>query len=138
LEDWICLSSKAFGLGNIAPILGVDPVTFSTASYGKLTEVSKGKDSITGHWELAGINIDYDFSYFPNGFPEDMLQRFLKYTKCQRIFGKQTASGTEIIKELGEEHVKTGFPIIYTSADSVFQIAGARRNNSVTATLRNL
>lgn len=114
---------RAFGLGNIAPIEGIEPVTFPTASYGKFKEVSKGKDSITGHWELAGISIDYDFSYFPNGFPEDMLERFLKYTNCKGYLGNKPASGTEIIKELGEEHVRTGFPIIYTSADSVFQIA---------------
>lgn len=114
---------RAFGLGNIASIEGVDPVTFPTASYGKFKETSKGKDSITGHWELAGISIDYDFSYFPSGFPEDMLERFLKYTNCKGFLGNKPASGTEIIKELGEEHVRTGFPIIYTSADSVFQIA---------------
>lgn len=114
---------RAFGLGNIASIEGVDPVTFPTASYGKFKEISKGKDSITGHWELSGISIDYDFSYFPNGFPKDMLERFLKYTKCKGYLGNKPASGTEIIKELGEEHVRTGFPIIYTSADSVFQIA---------------
>ncbi|MDP3149990.1 MAG: phosphopentomutase [Ignavibacteria bacterium] len=114
---------RAFGLGNIASIEGVEPVTFPTASYGKFKEVSKGKDSISGHWELAGISIDYDFSYFPNGFPEDMLERFLRYTNCKGFLGNKPASGTEIIKELGEEHVRTGFPIIYTSADSVFQIA---------------
>ncbi len=114
---------RAFGLGNIAPIDGIQPVSFPTASYGKLKEISKGKDSITGHWELAGISIDYDFSYFPNGFPEDMMKRFLKYTECKGYLGNKPASGTEIIKELGEEHLKTGFPIVYTSADSVFQIA---------------
>jgi phosphopentomutase len=114
---------RAFGLGNIAPIKGIQPVSFPTASYGKLKEISKGKDSITGHWELAGISIDYDFSYFPNGFPEDMMKRFLKYTECKGYLGNKPASGTEIIQELGEEHLKTGFPIVYTSADSVFQIA---------------
>lgn len=114
---------RAFGLGNIASIEGVDPVTFPTASYGKFKEISKGKDSITGHWELSGISIDYDFSYFPNGFPKDMLERFLKYTECKGYLGNKPASGTEIIKELGEEHVRTGFPIIYTSADSVLQIS---------------
>ncbi|MCK9210586.1 MAG: phosphopentomutase [Ignavibacteriaceae bacterium] len=114
---------RAFGLGNIAPIDGIQPVSFPTASYGKLKEISKGKDSITGHWELAGISIDYDFSYFPNGFPEDMMKRFLKYTECKGYLGNKPASGTEIIQELGEEHLKTGFPIVYTSADSVFQIA---------------
>jgi len=114
---------QALGLGNIAQIDGVPPVSVPTASYGKFKEISKGKDSITGHWELAGISIDYDFSYFPNGFPDEMLKRFLEYTKCKGYLGNKPASGTEIIQELGEEHVKTGFPIIYTSADSVFQIA---------------
>lgn len=114
---------RALGLGNIAPIKGIQPVSFPMASYGKLKEISKGKDSITGHWELAGISIDYDFSYFLNGFPEEMMKRFLKYTKCKGYLGNKPASGTEIIQELGEEHVKTGFPIVYTSADSVFQIA---------------
>lgn len=114
---------RALGLGNISPIKGVEPVSFPTASFGKMKEVSKGKDSITGHWELGGINIDYDFSYFPNGFPQAMLKQFLKETKCKGFLGNKPASGTEIIQELGEEHVRTGFPIIYTSADSVFQIA---------------
>lgn len=114
---------RALGLGNIAAIKGIDPVSFPTASFGKLKEISKGKDSITGHWELSGIFIDYDFSYFPNGFPNAVLERFLKYTNCKGFLGNKPASGTEIIKELGDEHVRTGFPIIYTSADSVFQIA---------------
>ena len=114
---------QALGLGNITPIEGVQAVSFPTASYGKLKEVSKGKDSITGHWELSGINIDFDFSYFPNGFPEEMMKSFLKQTKCKGFLGNKPASGTEIIQELGEEHLKTGFPIVYTSADSVFQIA---------------
>ncbi|PIS44760.1 MAG: phosphopentomutase [Ignavibacteria bacterium CG08_land_8_20_14_0_20_37_9] len=114
---------QALGLGNIAAIEGIPPVSFPTASYGKLKEISKGKDSITGHWELAGISIDYDFSYFPHGFPEKMMKSFLKHTKCKGFLGNKPASGTEIIQQLGEEHLKTGFPIVYTSADSVFQIA---------------
>ena len=114
---------RAFGLGNIAPIDGIQQVSIPTASYGKLKEISKGKDSITGHWELSGITIDYDFSYFPNGFPDEIMKSFLKYTNCKGYLGNKAASGTEIIKELGEEHMRTGFPIVYTSADSVFQIA---------------
>ena len=111
------------GLGNITSIKGTPAVNEPIASFGKLTEVSKGKDSTTGHWEIAGLKITKDFSYFPNGFPEDIVNKFLKVTGCKGILGNKPASGTEIIKELGEEHQRTGFPIIYTSGDSVFQIA---------------
>jgi phosphopentomutase len=114
---------KSLGLGNIIDIVGVDPVSFPTASYGKLAEMSKGKDSTTGHWELGGIHIDFDFSYFPTGFPKEMTDKFMELTGCKGFLGNKAASGTEIIKELGDEHVRTGYPIIYTSADSVFQIA---------------
>jgi phosphopentomutase len=114
---------EALGLGNITKIKGVSSVEPSLASYGKLAEVSAGKDSITGHWELAGLYIQTDFSYFPEGFPKELVNKFIDKTGCKGVLGNKPASGTEIIKELGEEHVKTGFPIIYTSADSVFQIA---------------
>lgn len=114
---------KSLGLGNISPIIGVDPVSFPTASFGKLAEASKGKDSTTGHWELAGIQVDFDFSYFPTGFPREMMERFLDFTGCKGYLGNKAASGTEIIKELGDDHVRTKYPIVYTSADSVFQIA---------------
>jgi phosphopentomutase len=114
---------EKMGLGNIKPIKGVSTVQFPLASYGKLKEVSKGKDSTTGHWELGGLLVDTDFSYFPNGFPENIMRDFLLKTGLRGYLGNKAASGTEIIKELGEEHVKTGFPIVYTSADSVFQIA---------------
>ena len=111
------------GLGNITQIKGIPAEAKPISSYGKLTEVSKGKDSTTGHWEIAGLKITKDFSYFPNGFPEELVNKFLKATGCKGILGNKPASGTEIIKELGEEHQKTGFPIVYTSGDSVFQIA---------------
>ena len=88
-----------------------------------MNELSKGKDSTTGHWELSGLFVDTDFNYFPNGFPEKIIKKFLEVTGCKGYLGNKAASGTEIIIELGDEHVKTGFPIIYTSADSVFQIA---------------
>jgi phosphopentomutase len=114
---------EALGLGNITKIKGVSSVDHSLASHGMLTEVSAGKDSITGHWELAGLYIQTDFSYFPEGFPKELVNKFIDKTGCKGVLGNKPASGTEIIKELGEEHVKTGFPIIYTSADSVFQIA---------------
>lgn len=114
---------RSLGLGNIVDIQGVEPVSFPTASFGKCIEKSKGKDSTTGHWEIAGIEVDFDFSYFPTGFPDDIMGKFLELTGCKGYLGNKPASGTEIIKELGDEHVRTGFPIVYTSADSVFQIA---------------
>jgi phosphopentomutase len=114
---------QKLGLGNIDNILGINPVNNPSASFGKMMEKSKGKDSTTGHWELSGLYVDKDFDYFPNGFPKEITDKFLDVTKCKGFLGNKAASGTEIIKELGDEHLKTGFPIIYTSADSVFQIA---------------
>ena len=114
---------KKMGLGNINTIAGIDNIENPLASYGKMMEVSKGKDSTTGHWEISGLFVDTDFTYFPNGFPDDLIQKFKEVTGCGGVLGNKPASGTEIIKELGDEHVKTGFPIVYTSADSVFQIA---------------
>ena len=111
------------GLGNIAPIWGVDPVKLPKASYGKLAEVSPGKDSTTGHWEIGGLKVDFDFPYYPEGFPKELIDRFLDATGELGVLGNKPASGTEIIKELGDEHVRTHFPIVYTSGDSVFQIA---------------
>ena len=114
---------EKMGLGNIKSIKGINPQKKPLASFGKLKEISKGKDSITGHWELGGLYVDTDFSYFPEGFPESLMNDFLFKTGVKGYLGNKAASGTEIIKELGEEHINTGFPIIYTSADSVFQIA---------------
>ena len=111
------------GIGNVIPIKGLDSIANPIASYGKMCELSKGKDSTTGHWEISGLFVDTDFDYFPNGFPENIIDKFLQITGCKGFLGNKAASGTEIIKELGDEHIKTGFPIIYTSADSVFQIA---------------
>jgi len=114
---------QKMGLGNIIPIKGMPPVEKPSASYGKMKEVSKGKDSTTGHWEIAGLKVDKDFSYFPDGFPDGIINKFLDLTGCKGVLGNVAASGTEIIKLLGDEHIKTGYPIVYTSADSVFQIA---------------
>jgi phosphopentomutase len=114
---------EKMGLGNIKPIKGISPQEKPIASFGKLKEISKGKDSITGHWELGGLYVDTDFSYFPGGFPESLMNDFLFITRVKGYLGNKAASGTEIIEELGEEHISTGFPIVYTSADSVFQIA---------------
>ena len=112
----------ALGLGNTTEILGVPPVRETRGAYGRLTEVSAGKDTTTGHWELAGIILNQAFPVYPNGFPRDLLSEF--EAKIGRAtIGNYPASGTEIIKELGEEHVSTGKPIVYTSADSVFQVA---------------
>lgn len=111
------------GLGNICDIIGVDPVSNPQFSFGKMTEVSHGKDSTTGHWELGGIDVNYDFPYYPDGFPAGIIDAFLKLNNLKGVLGNKPASGTEIIKELGEEHIRTGYPIVYTSGDSVFQIA---------------
>jgi phosphopentomutase len=111
------------GLGNIAPVLGVKPAPSPQACHGKMTEVSKGKDSTTGHWELMGIITQREFPTFPQGFPSELLETFMRVTGCAGFLGNKTASGTVIIQELGERHLETGFPIVYTSADSVFQIA---------------
>ena len=114
---------ESSGLGNIEPIKGLKKVKHPLASFGKLTEISNGKDSTTGHWELAGIHVTTEFSYFPNGFDDYIIKRFLSETGCKGILGNKAASGTEIIEEYGQQHINTGYPIIYTSADSVFQIA---------------
>ena len=114
---------QKLGLGNIESIPGVVPSDKPLASFGKMAEQSKGKDSTTGHWELSGLLIEEDFDYFPKGFSKEITDRFLEVTKCKGFLGNKAASGTEIIQELGDEHLKTGYPIIYTSADSVFQIA---------------
>jgi phosphopentomutase len=113
-----------FGLGNIASISNVPAVENPKANFGKMAEVSHGKDSTTGHWEICGIISEIDFPYYTlQGFPKELLETFLKATGCRGFLGNTAASGTAIIQELGEEHQRTGFPIVYTSADSVFQIA---------------
>ncbi|MGD9487057.1 MAG: phosphopentomutase [Calditrichaceae bacterium] len=113
---------EKLGLGKIFPIKGLRSDLDATGNYGKMAEISPGKDSTTGHWELAGLILDEPFPTYPNGFPADVIDKFTNLTGLE-ILGNFPASGTEIIKELGEEHIKTGKPIVYTSADSVFQIA---------------
>ncbi|MBD0405148.1 phosphopentomutase [Flammeovirga sp. EKP202] len=110
------------GLGNIAPLYGLPPMGTTSAAYGKAKEVSKGKDTTTGHWEIAGQILAEPFPTYPNGFPADIMEAFEKATGKGTI-GNKVASGTAIINELGDEHVASGKLIIYTSADSVFQIA---------------
>ena len=111
------------GLGNIAPLPGVPASESPRASYGRMAERSRGKDSTTGHWELAGCVVEKAFPTYPNGFPQSVLDRFQRVADVSGYLGNVPASGTAIIQELGDEHVRTGFPIVYTSADSVFQIA---------------
>ncbi|MBC7385208.1 MAG: phosphopentomutase [Cryobacterium sp.] len=113
------------GVGNITPMLGVPPLKAGEGqgAYGKATELSHGKDTTSGHWEMAGLIVNKDFQTFPNGFSEEIIARWVKECGLPGILGNKAASGTEIIEELGAEHVRTGKPIVYTSADSVWQIA---------------
>jgi phosphopentomutase len=110
------------GLGNIKPLDGLAPVDHPTGAYGKCTLASPGKDTTTGHWEMAGILLEKPFPVYSRGFPPEVISAF-EARVGRKVIGNQAASGTEIIKELGAEHMRTGFPIVYTSADSVFQIA---------------
>jgi phosphopentomutase len=110
------------GLGNITPIEGTPPRADASGAWGKMAERSAGKDSTTGHWEISGVILDRPLPTYPDGFPPDLVRRF-EEAIGREVLGNKAASGTEIIKELGEEHMRTGRPILYTSADSVFQVA---------------
>ncbi|TVQ14075.1 MAG: phosphopentomutase [Balneolaceae bacterium] len=110
------------GLGNIIPLPSVPPAGKPDAAFGKMRERSAGKDSTSGHWELAGIHLEKPFPTYPDGFPADVTEAFSKHIG-RGILANKPASGTRVIEEYGDEHVKTGKPIVYTSADSVFQIA---------------
>ena len=110
------------GLANIKPLAHLTPPAKPVGSYGKGVTVSPGKDTTTGHWEMAGIWLEHAFPVYPHGFPPELIAEFERQIG-HRTLGNKPASGTEIIKELGEEHVRTGFPIVYTSGDSVFQVA---------------
>ncbi len=112
----------SIGLGNITPILGTPPTDHARGSYGRLAEAGTGKDSTTGHWEMTGVVLHKPLPTYPNGFPADLVAHF-EQAIGRKVIGNKAASGTEIIKELGEEHMRTGRPILYTSADSVFQVA---------------
>ncbi len=125
------------GLGNIIPITGTPPLDKPEGIYGKAAELSKGKDTTTGHWEIAGIVLDKPFPLYPNGFPDDIIDEFCKRVGADGVLGNCTASGTAIINELGDEHVATGKPIVYTSADSVFQIAAHEKHTGL-ETLYNM
>ena len=110
------------GLANIKPLTGLPADASPLGSFGKCTLASPGKDTTTGHWEMVGIHLDKPFPLFPNGFPRELLQEF-EDRNGRATIGNKAASGTEIIKELGEEHIRTAKPIAYTSADSVLQVA---------------
>ena len=119
----LCLPNLVkLGLANIRPLTGLAPATEPTGAFGKCTLRSPGKDTTTGHWEMAGILLEKPFPIYPRGFPAGIIDEFERRID-RRILGNKPASGTEIVKELGPEHMRTGRPIVYTSADSVFQIA---------------
>ncbi len=113
---------QRLGLGNIRPMPNLPPVLKPEGAFGKAAIFSNGKDTTIGHWEMAGLITPIPFPTYPTGFPDRILEPFKK-TIGRDILGNRTASGTQIIKELGEEHIRTGSPIVYTSADSVFQVA---------------
>ncbi|NUO01958.1 MAG: phosphopentomutase [Saprospiraceae bacterium] len=112
----------AMGIGNIDPANALKKTDAPTAAFGKAIEQSAGKDTTTGHWEISGVVLEKPFPVFPHGFPDYFMAKFESAIGTKTL-GNKTASGTTIIEELGDEHVRTGFPIVYTSADSVFQIA---------------
>jgi phosphopentomutase len=113
---------RGLGLGRVAALGGHHPQTTPNAAVGRMAEASAGKDSVTGHWEMMGIVLDRPFPVFPTGFPDDVIRAFSRRT-ARGTLGNKAASGTQIIEELGAEHIRTGSFIVYTSADSVFQIA---------------
>lgn len=110
------------GLANIKPLAHLEPPSEPAGAYGKGATHSPGKDTTTGHWEMAGVWLERAFPVYPNGFPQALIEEF-EHAIGRKTLGNKPASGTEILKELGEEHLRTGYPIVYTSGDSVFQIA---------------
>ncbi|WJQ83970.1 phosphopentomutase [Brevibacillus brevis] len=113
---------QKLGLGNIAPLQNVAPVAAPMAHYGKMQEISMGKDTTTGHWEIMGLHVSTPFNTYPDGFPQELISEF-EQRIGRKVLGNKVASGTDILDELGEEHMNTGAVIVYTSADSVFQVA---------------
>ena len=116
-------SLELLGLGNIQDFEGINKTATPIGQYGTLREKSKGKDTTTGHWEIAGLVSEKPFATFPQGFPKELIDKFIEETGCKGILANIPASGTAIIEKLNDEHHSTGYPIVYTSADSVFQIA---------------
>lgn len=123
-ETGVRLPSLAkMGLGNIIPLPSVPPEPQPSAAWGKMREVSAGKDSTTGHWEIAGIQLQKPFPVYPEGFPDEVVRKFCEGVGVKEVLCNKPYSGTEVIKDYGKKHLQTGFPILYTSADSVFQLA---------------
>ncbi len=114
---------EKLGIGNIEGVNGPKKSDNAIGAFGRCEEASKGKDTVTGHWEISGVILEEPLNTYPDGFSEEIINEFKKRSNIEGILGNIVASGTQIIEDLGEEHVKTGYPIIYTSADSVFQIA---------------
>jgi phosphopentomutase len=114
---------QKLGLGNIIPLNSVSINDAPLAASGKMREISPGKDSTTGHWELAGVQLEQAFPTYPNGFPEEVIRQFLAKTGSEKALCNRPISGTEVIELFGEEHLRSGNPIVYTSSDSVFQVA---------------
>jgi phosphopentomutase len=123
VDDFSIPNLRSMGLGNIDGFDEMTAVDSPSASWGRMRERSPGKDSTTGHWELAGLILDKPFRTFPDGFGDNIIDPFVEQTGCGGVLGNKPESGTVIIKELGQEHEQTGQPIVYTSADPVFQIA---------------
>jgi phosphopentomutase len=113
---------QRLGLGNITAVVGVPPCDEPLGAYGRMAEASAGKDTTTGHWEMAGIYSPWPLPTYPNGFPQELIEEYERRIG-RKTLGNYPRSGTVIIQELGEEHIRTGYPIVYTSADSVFQVA---------------
>ena len=114
---------EKLGLGNIKNLVSIESTSTAEASFGKMREISAGKDSTTGHWELAGVKLHKPFPTYPNGFPMDVTKKFCELTNTRKALCNLPYSGTDVIRDYGTEHIKTGNAIIYTSADSVFQVA---------------
>ena len=114
---------QGWGLGNLTAIEGCPPAREPRAAFGRMAEQSQGKDTTTGHWEMMGVVLEKGFTTFPHGFPRELMEEWLRLSGAPGYLGNKAASGTVILDDLGEEHLRTGFPIVYTSADSVFQIA---------------
>ncbi len=122
VEGFSLPNLQALGLGNIAPLAHVEPASRPAAHWGKMKEISIGKDTTTGHWEIMGLHVSTPFRTYPEGFPAELIEEFERRIG-RKVLGNKVASGTEILDELGEEHMRTGSVIVYTSADSVFQVA---------------
>ena len=114
---------QRMGLGNIIPLKSVPVESDPLCAYGKMREKSAGKDSTTGHWEIAGIQLNRPFPTYPDGFPDEVMDQFCEGIGVEKALVNKPYSGTEVIADYGEKHLETGFPIVYTSADSVFQVA---------------